>query len=369
MEIVLSMALGITLLLVVLLIRKLKENRANAYLLVLLVSVFLGTIYAILFNYFNFSFFIIGHIFNALPALFGVFTFLYVRQSLAMTQRCDKNCLFHSLPFILATVLSYFETSELSFVSIVLNIGLKILVSILYLIISHNLIQKQQIFTRNHFSNLDKVDLKWLHFIVKLGLISYFLYFFFMLLWAFDVQFIQHIDAYSNLVVLIFILPISYYGLTTTTVFAQISSANYILQEDAENLNESKKVEHKTELKELISSQKADEIFTNLLFLIETKKIYLLDNLMLEYIAKELNLHSKYLSYVINNKSGKTFFDFINYFRVKEFNKQVLNPANKHLTLLAIAFNCGFGSKSSFNRAYKNEMGISPSQFIKKHQL
>jgi len=364
MEIILSMTLGITLLLVILLIPKLNQNSATIYLLALLISMLCGTAYVILLNYFKFSPNLFGHLLNSLPTLLGVFTYLYIKQSLLLTQRCNKKCLLHFIPFVLSILFSYFETNELSLLSVILNIGLKIIVSIVYLVISLKIIQQHQVFSRNHFSNIDKIDLKWLYFIVKLGLISFVFYLIIMLLWAFDVQFIQHIDAYSNLVVLVFILPISYYGLTATSVFVQISTANLLIQ-PVQDIANHPIVETKNELKELVSPEKAEQIYKNLLFVIDSKKLYHNDNLMLEDVAKELNLHSKYLSYVINTKSGKTFFDLINHFRIKEFNAQALSPANKHLTLLAIAFNCGFGSKSSFNRAYKNEMGISPTEFLK----
>jgi AraC-like DNA-binding protein len=139
------------------------------------------------------------------------------------------------------------------------------------------------------------------------------------------------------------------------------------LKPDTENENTNQFV-NKNEKKELISKEEASFILQKIILIIETKKLFEDENLMIEDLAREIDLHSKYVSYVINTIAGKNFFDFINQFRIKEFNAEVLSPQNKNLTFLTIAFNCGFGSKSAFNRAYKSEMGISPTEFIKKQK-
>jgi len=366
MEIILSMTLGVALLLIILTAKKVKHHFANLYLLFILSSVSIGTGYVIFINHFNFPYRILEHSINSLPILLGCFTYLYIKYSIFSIRRFRSADVLHFLPFVLGIPLSYFDTNDFGAISIFLNIVLKICLSIAYLFLSLKIIKKHQIFAKNHFSNTDKIDLKWLDFIVKIGLISYFLYFIIMMLWAFDVKIVEHIEGYSNLIVFVFILSISYYGLTSTTVFATISNANLQNHHSVAISDSEKIIEQKIETKELLTPQKAEEIYNSLLKLMETKKLYRNEHLMLEELAKELNLHSKYVSYVINTKSQKSFFDFVIHFRIQEFNAEVLLPHNKHLTFLAIAFNCGFGSKSAFNRAYKNEMGISPTEFLKQ---
>jgi len=364
MNIILSMTLGINALIIFLLIEKIKSNFANIYLLGLLISIFIGTSFAIYTNYYT-SPAVFAGIINSLPVLFGAFTYLYIKHSLFKVKRFKLSMLLHLLPFILSVILSIYYEDYQSFVSILINIALKIVVSIVYIVVSLKVIQKQQIVTKNHFSNTENADLKWLAFIVKTGLFSYILYLLIMFSWLFKIQIMENLVGYANLIVLIYILPIAYYGLTSTNVFVKISSINSQIDSGLEIQETDNPKASESVSKELISSEKADEIYANLLERMRTQKLYHLENLTLEDLAKELNLHSRYLSYVINTKSGKTFFDFINHFRIQEFNVEVLNPQNKHLTNLSIAFSCGFGSKSSFNRAYKSEMGISPTQFIK----
>ncbi|MCB0287465.1 MAG: AraC family transcriptional regulator, partial [Calditrichaeota bacterium] len=55
---------------------------------------------------------------------------------------------------------------------------------------------------------------------------------------------------------------------------------------------------------------------------------------------------------------------FVNNFRVKEVQARMLDQENSDYTLLAIAMDAGFSSKSSFNRIFKKHTGLTPSQFL-----
>ena len=60
------------------------------------------------------------------------------------------------------------------------------------------------------------------------------------------------------------------------------------------------------------------------------------------------------------------FSDYINAYRVSEVKELVNKPENKSYTLLSIAYDAGFNSKSSFNRAVKKHLGVSPSELKEK---
>jgi AraC-like DNA-binding protein len=82
-------------------------------------------------------------------------------------------------------------------------------------------------------------------------------------------------------------------------------------------------------------------------------------------LAQKLKTNTSVLSATINSNFGKNFNDFVNEYRVKEFKKQIKLPQNQNYTLLAVAFDCGFNSKATFNRAFKKFTGQSPSRFEK----
>jgi AraC-like DNA-binding protein len=86
--------------------------------------------------------------------------------------------------------------------------------------------------------------------------------------------------------------------------------------------------------------------------------------LSIDDLAAKLDVHPNYLSQVINQKEKKNFYDFVNTYRVEEFKRLIAMPRNQHLTLLSVAFDCGFNSKSSFNRYFKKATGQTPSEYF-----
>ncbi len=94
------------------------------------------------------------------------------------------------------------------------------------------------------------------------------------------------------------------------------------------------------------------------------EKLYLNPELTLSELSEKLESHNSLISNVINTRFQKNFNDFVNEFRVNIFKEKIKDPKLQHLTLLAIAFECGFNSKSTFNRAVKKVTGDMPSTFL-----
>lgn len=88
--------------------------------------------------------------------------------------------------------------------------------------------------------------------------------------------------------------------------------------------------------------------------------------LTLEELAGELDLPVRYVSYLINTYHSANFHYFINTYRVQEVIRKINDPAERHKTLLALAQESGFSSKSSFNQVFKAHTGKSPSQYGKE---
>ena len=82
-------------------------------------------------------------------------------------------------------------------------------------------------------------------------------------------------------------------------------------------------------------------------------------------LAKLLGVHPNNLSQVINSQTNKSFYDLINERRIQEFISRVQLLENKQFTLVALAFDCGFNSKASFNRNFKNFTAKTPSEYLK----
>ncbi|MFA8451033.1 MAG: helix-turn-helix domain-containing protein [Bacteroidales bacterium] len=119
----------------------------------------------------------------------------------------------------------------------------------------------------------------------------------------------------------------------------------------------------------LIPDQKADIYIQELLNYMEQKKPYLNCDLHIQDIAVALEVPVHVLSFILNHHLEKNFFDFINYYRIEEVKRRLHDSKYDALTIIAIAFDCGFNSKASFNRLFKKNTGITPSQYKKDKGL
>jgi len=95
-------------------------------------------------------------------------------------------------------------------------------------------------------------------------------------------------------------------------------------------------------------------------------QLFLQNEITLPQLAGHLGVSVHHLSQIINERFHQNFFEFINSRRVKEAQKRLLDPANDHLTILAIGLEVGFNSASAFNSAFKKFIGMTPSEARKK---
>ncbi len=98
-------------------------------------------------------------------------------------------------------------------------------------------------------------------------------------------------------------------------------------------------------------------------FMLEDKP-YLNPELNLSDLAEELDMTRAQLSQVINVGFNKNFNDFVNGFRVDAFKEKLNEGQHKQLSLLGIAYDCGFNSKATFNRVFKKLTQSSPTEFL-----
>ena len=98
--------------------------------------------------------------------------------------------------------------------------------------------------------------------------------------------------------------------------------------------------------------------------LMEEEKAYLNPELNLSDLAKEANMSRAKLSEVINSGFNKNFNDFVNMYRVEAFKGMLQENKHETLSLLGLAFECGFNSKATFNRVFKKLTDFSPSQYL-----
>ncbi len=115
-----------------------------------------------------------------------------------------------------------------------------------------------------------------------------------------------------------------------------------------------------------LSPADAQKHLARLLRLMDKEKPYLNSELKLPDLAGMLGLSTYHLSQVLNQEMQQSFYEFVNVYRIKEVQQRMLNPIYKDYTILGIALDAGFNSKTSFNRMFKKCTGLTPSSYLKK---
>lgn len=114
-----------------------------------------------------------------------------------------------------------------------------------------------------------------------------------------------------------------------------------------------------------LNSKLIEQYKSDLIHAMEMDQLYLNGKLSLQDVSDKLNIPKQYISEVLNEHMNTNFQDFINEYRVEEFIKRLKNDPNNPYTLLGIATEVGFNSKSSFNAIFKKYKGLTPTQFKK----
>lgn len=107
-----------------------------------------------------------------------------------------------------------------------------------------------------------------------------------------------------------------------------------------------------------------DRWYNQIVEALEGKKMFENPQLTLLDLANELNTNSKTISSSINTGAKMNFNDFINHYRIEAVKVKLREGEHQQTTLLGIAFDSGFNSKATFNRAFKKSTGTTPKNFI-----
>jgi AraC-like DNA-binding protein len=208
-----------------------------------------------------------------------------------------------------------------------------------YVVWSAVLLRKHGQNIRDQFSDVEAINLRWLQ-ILTFGLGG---------IWLLVIFFGSDIVIFSGVVVFVFL--IGFFGVRQADIF----SHDLLTPADEEQKEKYQKSG--------LTEEASGELHRELKRLMTEEAVYKKSDLSIDDLSSKLGVHPNYLSQVINQKEKKNFYDFVNTYRIEEFKRLIEMPENQHLTLLALAFDCGFNSKSSFNRYFKKATGLTPSQY------
>jgi AraC-like DNA-binding protein len=115
-----------------------------------------------------------------------------------------------------------------------------------------------------------------------------------------------------------------------------------------------------------LGEREAAALEARLLDLMEHDHPYRTSELTLADLAERLETSPHKLSEVLNAQLGQTFYDFVNGYRVREVQRRLADDTTRNLTLLSLALDAGFASKSTFNAAFKKHTGRTPSEYRRR---
>ena len=95
-------------------------------------------------------------------------------------------------------------------------------------------------------------------------------------------------------------------------------------------------------------------------------KIYREEELNLTELATRIGISNHQLSEYLNQELKVSFFQLIHKYRIEEAKSRLVTHPDE--TILSIAYQVGYQSKSSFNDIFKKETGLTPTEFRKKRK-
>lgn len=220
-------------------------------------------------------------------------------------------------------------------------------------------ITKYQREIRNDYSNIELRDLRWLKQVVivffiatSLTLVLYLIYNFYPQLTS-----IEKVNYAINGITVLALFYLSYNGVRMYAIRSlENSQAKKSLTSD-----------EKKYVKSLLDPDVLQKIHDDLLRLMQREKAYLEPQLKLQDVAERLSVSTHSLSQTINTIEKKSFYDFINDYRVQHLKLLLSDPSNRKFSILALGLDSGFNSKASMNRIFKEKTGVAPSSYLKAH--
>jgi len=314
-----------------------------------------------------------------LPLVHGPFLYLYTYQ-----QTTDKpfqiKQLLHFVPLFLMYVifwkyfamtreeqLQVFQQQGKGFeIQSAINMYLIYASGIVYVTLSLLRLLRYRRMMVQQFSNTEKINFNWLLYLIV----------WMVIIWL--VVLVVRDDKLIFGVASLFVLWIGYFGIKQVQVFTQRTP---LLETDPAAFEKnqlplelplpvvgdtSNNLKYQ---KSTLTDENASDIHNRLLKMLEVEQPYKDPDLTLNDLADKLHVHPNYLSQVINSKENKTFYDLINEKRVIAFIEKTSEASSQQYTFLAIALDCGFNSKASFNRNFKKFTGQTPSEYLQAQSM
>ncbi len=343
------------------LILKSKSNNASTLLIslfVLMHSIFILDLFFFLTNL-RYSYPHIYLLSITFSFLYGPLIYFYYKK-IALNYRFRKIDLLHLIPtvIIVFNVLPYYFISGEEKLKIMLDVSslslkkihdFTIIFKFASLLIYATLIVRIYLFKIRKDNKILIDKYKWLKGIAYLVSSYVVFYCIYGLIIAYDsiprIEFLFHLQIIA---MALMVLYVGYKAYLTPKLFAQ---------------GFFDEVNNKYKKSGLTSSFSSD-LKDQLIWLLESEKIYRQNNISLELLSQKLDTNRHNTSQVINEHFNLNFFELINKYRIEEALDIIKRDTNKNMNIIDIAYEVGFNNKVTFNKSFKKLLSQTPSQYI-----
>lgn len=204
---------------------------------------------------------------------------------------------------------------------------------------------------QNFYSNLERVDFGWLKYLAWTIIAAYST--------TLVVWFFYHLSLINNVRIPYLLISISLLLSFIWMIYNGLKQ--YTLANFSEPAHASEEV--RKYATSSLSSSDAALLFQKIELLFENETIYQNQDLKVQDIAKRLMVTNHNISQSLNEIAGKTFYEYVNDYRLQYFQNQLANPQKKQFTILALGMESGFSSKATINRVFKNRIGETPKEY------
>lgn len=311
-----------------------------------------------------------------MPFMFGPLVYLYARAASDRAWRFERRHWIHFVPVLISTILAspYYIMSAADKIAaferfrrgdlppqLALIDPLKFVSGVTYSIVTLLYLRRHRQRVRNSYSNTDRVNLGWLLWLAAAAAAIWLL-----ATWlrvggvASGVR-----DGHISLGIAIVIYSIGYRGLHQTEVFSYESVEELAPAAVAVAASPEAAPAPSRQERSALTDSEAERLQGDLLVVMEREAPWKDPDLTLADLAGRVGSTPHKVSELLNARLGQTFYDFVNGYRVQEVQRRIEMGENRTRTMLTLALDAGFASKSTFNQAFKSRTGQTPSGYRK----
>ena len=338
------------------------------------------------------------HFFGAaypMPLLYGPLIYLYAITTSDQARRLHRRDCLHFLPFVAVVItgLPIYLMSGSEKIAFYLELQrgvrptllsvidpLKLVSGISYTVVTIVFLRRHQIRMKDSYSSLERVSLRWLLWLAGAAATIWGLATVLDVVALLNHPLVRREDDVVALAIAILVYGIGYMALRQPEILSFTASehrgAESVLlesgtsppsaappdlgSEPASGEGAARRYERSG-----LTEPEARALEEQLLAVMDGEHPYRDSELNLDDLARRLETTPHKLSEVLNSQLGQSFYDFVNGYRVRDVQRRIADARSKPLTILSLALDAGFSSKSTFNQVFKRHTGQTPSDYRK----